>query len=53
MKKDKNHNPRKGTETDMDTARVVRIEIRDKNHNPRKGTETTSQQRPFLHPVFR
>ena len=36
---DKNHNPRKGTETD-----VILVEsptyLGDKNHNPRKGTET-------------
>ena len=37
---DKNHNPRKGTETSdrLDTF-LIRWEL-DKNHNPRKGTET-------------
>ena len=37
---DKNHNPRKGTETAMASHAFV-LELRiDKNHNPRKGTET-------------
>ena len=35
---DKNHNPRKGTETERHAAEVIRDY--DKNHNPRKGTET-------------
>ena len=37
---DKNHNPRKGTETT--TNSVVAVMEGDKNHNPRKGTETQS-----------
>ena len=36
---DKNHNPRKGTETPAGEHRQSR-QRRDKNHNPRKGTET-------------
>ncbi len=37
---DKNHNPRKGTETTSTLARPVFLGLGDKNHNPRKGTET-------------
>ena len=37
---DKNHNPRKGTETACDRAAFLQVCGRDKNHNPRKGTET-------------
>ena len=41
---DKNHNPRKGTETSgSDPINAVHI-IFDKNHNPRKGTETNSNK---------
>ena len=36
---DKNHNPRKGTETSS-SAVILYEEGHDKNHNPRKGTET-------------
>ena len=37
---DKNHNPRKGTET-FSKSFSLGIEVfNDKNHNPRKGTET-------------
>ena len=36
---DKNHNPRKGTETCQNFCASV-LELSDKNHNPRKGTET-------------
>ena len=36
---DKNHNPRKGTETEKRLS-IMRKMTRDKNHNPRKGTET-------------
>ena len=46
---DKNHNPRKGTETFAILLFLSRhIYNQDKNHNPRKGTETTS---PFIGPV--
>ena len=39
---DKNHNPRKGTETDyMEITDRYRKAGIDKNHNPRKGTETS------------
>ena len=37
---DKNHNPRKGTETSTGRRESV-MKTTDKNHNPRKGTETT------------
>ena len=38
--KDKNHNPRKGTETyPLPFITASRMTV-DKNHNPRKGTET-------------
>ena len=37
---DKNHNPRKGTETVVKCRMFVHTRIVDKNHNPRKGTET-------------
>ena len=38
---DKNHNPRKGTETVFFDN--LKMDARfDKNHNPRKGTETFS-----------
>ena len=37
---DKNHNPRKGTETALPGRRTLVCNRRDKNHNPRKGTET-------------
>ena len=40
--KDKNHNPRKGTETPT-FYDVMRHVLSDKNHNPRKGTETAIQ----------
>ena len=36
---DKNHNPRKGTETVMINLASMMV-TSDKNHNPRKGTET-------------
>ena len=36
---DKNHNPRKGTETPIFYVQLSKIN-EDKNHNPRKGTET-------------
>ena len=36
---DKNHNPRKGTETFYWQKAMQSMES-DKNHNPRKGTET-------------
>ena len=39
--KDKNHNPRKGTET-APWRRTYKKFSPDKNHNPRKGTETFS-----------
>ena len=38
---DKNHNPRKGTETETSLVKEKEI-LLDKNHNPRKGTETLS-----------
>ena len=37
---DKNHNPRKGTETILRSCCTTACQ--DKNHNPRKGTETCS-----------
>ena len=37
---DKNHNPRKGTETFFALCYIHALQIIDKNHNPRKGTET-------------
>ena len=37
---DKNHNPRKGTETAVIAGTAVFFFEVDKNHNPRKGTET-------------
>ena len=38
---DKNHNPRKGTETlSIIFVWIIRKISNDKNHNPRKGTET-------------
>ena len=39
---DKNHNPRKGTETMYDLLILKSRPAADKNHNPRKGTETVS-----------
>ena len=36
---DKNHNPRKGTETSCKLC-LTPTTTHDKNHNPRKGTET-------------
>ena len=36
---DKNHNPRKGTETVIGELKP-KADYTDKNHNPRKGTET-------------
>ena len=36
---DKNHNPRKGTET-FRIPGMAKVNLHDKNHNPRKGTET-------------
>ena len=41
---DKNHNPRKGTETLHVTMFFNVCQAPDKNHNPRKGTETTSSK---------
>ena len=38
---DKNHNPRKGTET-TDGFRLMSSGSTDKNHNPRKGTDKKS-----------
>ena len=38
---DKNHNPRKGTETFSSLGVNCACLGLDKNHNPRKGTETT------------
>ena len=38
---DKNHNPRKGTETSAAYSRCSLSAPGDKNHNPRKGTETS------------
>ena len=39
---DKNHNPRKGTETLFwGKHRIIPFEV-DKNHNPRKGTDKKS-----------
>ena len=38
---DKNHNPRKGTETVSSSRLMILSLIVDKNHNPRKGTETS------------
>ena len=37
---DKNHNPRKGTETEIISSALANRRFLDKNHNPRKGTET-------------
>ena len=37
---DKNHNPRKGTETFLINVGLNESHFVDKNHNPRKGTET-------------
>ena len=37
---DKNHNPRKGTETILRSCCTTACQ--DKNHNPRKGTETSA-----------
>ena len=37
---DKNHNPRKGTET-VKRCSWEELVRADKNHNPRKGTETS------------
>ena len=39
---DKNHNPRKGTETYFHATHILSAVDYDKNHNPRKGTETHS-----------
>ena len=41
FRNDKNHNPRKGTETITEIHRTLTFCV-DKNHNPRKGTETPS-----------
>ena len=38
---DKNHNPRKGTETVSSSRLMILSLIVDKNHNPRKETETS------------
>ena len=38
---DKNHNPRKGTETVLSFSLITCYHV-DKNHNPRKGTETST-----------
>ena len=46
-KTDKNHNPRKGTETGQYPKGNVPWN-KDKNHNPRKGTET----QPFIDKGF-
>ena len=43
---DKNHNPRKGTETRVPGAGQLSV-LRDKNHNPRKGTETCDKTNTF------
>ena len=39
---DKNHNPRKGTETYELNILIEKLDT-DKNHNPRKGTETFTE----------
>ena len=44
---DKNHNPRKGTETYQTNRRLSLLACLDKNHNPRKGTETWGLLRPL------
>ena len=41
---DKNHNPRKGTETCDKTNTFHFFRKVDKNHNPRKGTETDNSR---------
>ena len=50
---DKNHNPRKGTETKQTLLSLLSTQMIDKNHNPRKGTETflpyTCYQRSVKH----
>ena len=45
---DKNHNPRKGTETVILIPPLVAKYGDDKNHNPRKGTETACDRAAFL-----
>ena len=40
LRVDKNHNPRKGTETGAAVMNNIQWVWNDKNHNPRKGTET-------------
>lgn len=42
---DKNHNSRKGTETDAIYENNEDVLNDDKNHNPRKGTETKNNRR--------
>ena len=44
---DKNHNPRKGTET-ATYKMLTHQQKYDKNHNPRKGTETNSSKIFFV-----
>ena len=44
---DKNHNPRKGTETSLYPCNRQHS-FSDKNHNPRKGTETALPGRRTL-----
>ena len=41
---DKNHNPRKGTETIYSYFKYLIVLFSDKNHNPRKGTETPNAE---------
>ena len=43
----KNHNPRKGTETDNGLRTILEITLKVKNHNPRKGTETITSKKFF------
>ena len=48
---DKNHNPRKGTETALLRPYIRHNRrCRDKNHNPRKGTETTEEVEDWMKP---
>ena len=49
---DKNHNPRKGTETLFNIFFIYFFLI-DKNHNPRKGTETCHSYNPHKSTFFR
>ena len=37
---DKNHNPRKGTDSKFSQPSSRRYFFADKNHNPRKGTDS-------------